>query len=252
MYTTTDITEHPNPVTNKHAVFSHHRQTFCRLSALFIGGIYTLLLYGGLTAGSGTLLFSVSQFVVEVTEWIFSHTCVFLSVSITERTKCLFTLHMQWDGYLHEFGSKTTSSYNKRGLLFYHCMFTLSQMWQRFSLADHEVLWVHVLFKMFHAYRVQKLSHCIVQPAFWFRETDELLMHKQIKWLVTVKGAEMPDPLSLGSCGKVGLFTFPPGMKTRSESKEEEKHWQPLWLTAWGRSICQFLRDSLAQWTFRK
>lgn len=122
MYTTTDITEHPNPVTNKHAVFSHHRQTFCRLSALFIGGIYTLLLYGGLTAGSGTLLFSVSQFVVEVTEWIFSHTCVFLSVSITERTKCLFTLHMQWDGYLHEFGSKTISSYNKRGLLlfFYH------------------------------------------------------------------------------------------------------------------------------------
>lgn len=123
---------------------------------------------------------------------------------------------------------------------------------QRFSLADHEVLWVCDIFKKFHAYRVQMLSRCIVQPAFWFRETDELLMHKQIKWLVTMKGAEMPDPLSLGSCGKVGLFTFPPGMKTRSESKEEEKHWQPLCMTAWGRSICQFLRDSLAQWTFRK
>lgn len=31
------------------------------------------------------------------------------------------------------------------------------------------------------------LFHCIVQPALWFRETDELLMHKQIKWLVTVR-----------------------------------------------------------------
>ncbi len=107
MYTATDS---PNPVTDKHAVFSHHKTSFCRLSALFIGGIYTLLLYGGLTAGSGTLLFAVSQFVVEVTEWIFSHTCVFLSLSPS--TKCLFILHMQRDGYLHEFGSKTISSYN--------------------------------------------------------------------------------------------------------------------------------------------
>lgn len=65
-----------------------------------------------------------------------------------------------------------------------------------------------------------KLSHCIVQPAFWFGQTDKLLMDKQIKWLVIVKGAEMPDSLSLGSCGKVGFFTFPPGMKTRSESKK--------------------------------
>jgi len=96
MYTTTDITEHPNPVTDKLAVFSHHRKTFCRLSALFIGGIYTLLLYGGLTAGSGTLLFSVWLFGEEdVTEWIFSHTCMFLSVSIIDRTKCLFTLYIQ-------------------------------------------------------------------------------------------------------------------------------------------------------------
>lgn len=145
MYTMTDITEHHNPVTDKLAVFSHHRKTFCRLSALFIGGIYTLLLYGGLTAGSGTLLFSVSQFSVEVTEWIFSHTRIFLSVSITERTKWLFTL--QWDGYLHEFVSKTTSSYNERGLFFVFFLWHLSshlhtdnkkaqmfQTWMRSSL----------------------------------------------------------------------------------------------------------------------
>lgn len=34
----------------------------------------------------------------------------------------------------------------------------------------------------------------------------------------------MPDLLSVGSRGKVGFFTSPSGMKTRSESKEEEKH----------------------------
>ncbi len=109
---------------------------------------------------------------------------------------------------------------------------------QRFSLAGHkyEVLWVHVIFKKFHADRFQKLSHSIVQPAFWFEQTDEFLMDKQIKWLAILCQIH----LSLDSCGKVGFFTFPPGMKTRSESKEEFKRRNTLY--DWQQSTCQFLR----------
>lgn len=101
--------------------FSHTtKKSFCRLSALFIGCIYTLLLYGGLTAGSGTLLFSVSQFVVEVTEWIFSSTCVFPSLSLS--TKCLFTLHMHWDGYLHESGCENYHQLQLKGSVFHQAV----------------------------------------------------------------------------------------------------------------------------------
>lgn len=109
---------------------------------------------------------------------------------------------------------------------------------QRFSLADHkhEVLWVHVIFKKFNADRFQKQSHCIVRLAFWFGQTVEVLMNKQIKLLVILCRIH----LSLDSCGKVGFFTFPLGMKTRSESQDEFKRRNTLY--DWKQSTCQFLR----------
>lgn len=94
MYTTMNITDSSNHVTDKHTVFSHHRkmflQTQCFVYRLYL---YTSSLWWLLTAGSGTPLFSVSQIVVEVTKWIFSQTCIFLF--LYNRKRSLFTLHMQ-------------------------------------------------------------------------------------------------------------------------------------------------------------
>ncbi len=73
-------------------------------------------------------------------------------------------------------------------------------------------------------------SRLIVQPAFWFG-LDELLMDKQIKWLVIFYQIQHSH---------LGFFTFPPGMKTRSESKEEIERRNTLY--DWQQSTCHFLR----------